>query len=344
MIKLPFLRFFFSFFLFVILELVIWDRSMLLEGSPIFSLSYYARSLFIILIAVCFVYDLGAFDNKKGFFEPITKIGWFSAISSVIICVVILSILVYDVGKFSKFSLEDGWVEYGSAVFSFLSSFILFFTFLRVYKVDNWIVKLSILGMSGAFFILAMEEISWFQRILKFETPELMQGNIQNEINFHNYGTNFIENAYYFGVFVLLSVIPLIYIYKPELFKNLNVEFLVPGSGLILIGCIVTGLNYDMWNVFFMQFMFYLSIMILILFFLKSKASHEKLLLIITICIIISSQLLFFYKGQFFIRPWEPTEYRELILPLGLFFYAMQLYGRSLNLNYFQKLKIKSKN
>ena len=37
------------------------------------------------------------------------------------------------------------------------------------------------------FFLNAMEEISWGQRIFGWETPQTFEGNVQEETNLHNY-------------------------------------------------------------------------------------------------------------------------------------------------------------
>ncbi|WP_335636778.1 hypothetical protein [Maribacter arcticus] len=266
----------------------------------------------------------------------------YSAVCGIVITVFIVFILVYDVKSFSKFSLEDGWVEYLSALLSFLSSVILLFTFFKIKKIDNSRVKWSIFLMSVILFILAMEEISWFQRILEFNLPELMNGNSQNEMNLHNFGTNYMENAYYFGVYFLIVLVPFLNQNKPEWFTCLFIDFLIPTRGMMLIGCVVAGYNYDMWNVFFMQFIFYTSILILTVIFIQSKFRTERILILLTLGVIFFSQFLFLKKGEFFTRTWDVTEYRELLLPVGLLFYSLLLYGRSRNIEKHKGLKLKT--
>tara|TARA_R110002153_G_scaffold58444_6_gene160356 strand:+ start:11536 stop:12594 length:1059 start_codon:yes stop_codon:yes gene_type:complete len=328
--------------IFVILEYNLWNRSLFLEGPPIFSSDYIFRSLIIFTIAISFV--LGTLEdfNRKPIISKMSKICIYSAVSGIVITALIVFILVYDVKSFSKFSLEDGWVEYLSALISFLSSVILLFTFFKIKKTDNSLVKWSVFLMSVILFILAMEEISWFQRILEYNSPKLMNGNSQNEMNLHNFGTNYIENAYYFGVFLLIVVVPFVNDNKPEWFAGLFVDFLIPTRGLMLIGCVVAGYNYDMWNVFFMQFIFYTSILILTVIFIQSKFRTERILILLTLGFIFVSQFLFLKKGEFFTRVWDVTEYRELLLPFGLFFYSVELYVRSRNIEKHKGLKLKT--
>lgn len=62
---------------------------------------------------------------------------------------------------------------------------------------------------SLVFFVIAMEEISWFQRVLEIETPEFfMERNVQNETNLHNMYTHTSEHVYYLGAFLLLVLLP----------------------------------------------------------------------------------------------------------------------------------------
>jgi hypothetical protein len=340
-------KFFFNiavllFVIFLILEYTFWNRALFIEGPPIFSSDYIFRSLIIFTIAISFVLGTLEDSNRKPIISKISNLDIYSALSGIVITVLIVFILVYDIKSFSKFSLEDGWVEYLSALISFLGSVILLYTFFKIIKIDNSLVKWSVFLMSGVLFILAMEEISWFQRIWEFDTPELMSRNSQNEVNIHNFGTNYMENIYYFGVYFLIVLVPFVYHNKPVWFTCLFIDFLIPTRGMMLIGCVVVGYNYDMWNVFFMQFIFYTSILILIVIFIQSKFRTERILILLTLGVIFVSQFLFLKKGEFFTRPWDVTEYRELLLPLGLLFYSLLLSVRSRNIEKHKGLKRKT--
>ena len=340
--KVPFKVSAILFLLFVVLEYTFWDRSLILEGTPIFSLSFIFRSILILIIALYFAFDLIKYGDKIEDFKKFSNLEILATISGLVLSAIILSILIYDVELFSKYSLEDDWVEYWSAILSFVSSGILIITFFKVINIKNWLVKWSIFLIASSIFVLAMEEISWFQRILEFESPEIMmKANMQQEANFHNFFTNYFENIYYLGVFVFLSLIPFINIYKPEWFNYFNIDFLIPGKGFIMIGCIAAGYNYDMWNVFFMQFVFYMAIVILIVILTNQKSFIERFLIVLTLGMIVFSQIFFLLKGSYFYRPWDVTEYRELLLPLGLVFYSILLYSRVLGGKRYKALNVK---
>jgi hypothetical protein len=55
------------------------------------------------------------------------------------------------------------------------------------------------------FFVNAMEEISWGQRIFGWETPQSFEGNVQDETNLHNF-----FNDYYLLFYRLLALFPIV--------------------------------------------------------------------------------------------------------------------------------------
>lgn len=119
--------------------------------------------------------------------------------------IILLSVLLVALEYFSintgilkSFTRESGFYELGSGFFLF--SFGLFLLF----KIKNFSPKKikMILLFSGFIFILgALEELSWGQHLLGFESVEFAQKhNYQSEMNFHN-----LIPAWFFGLMVNLS-------------------------------------------------------------------------------------------------------------------------------------------
>ncbi|MBX2879304.1 MAG: hypothetical protein KTR32_05190 [Granulosicoccus sp.] len=80
---------------------------------------------------------------------------------------------------------EDGLMESLTALFSFIAGCLVLLSFRRNSVFLVQVVKALLMFV---FMFVAMEEISWGQRIFGWETPESMVGrNYQNEINLHNY-------------------------------------------------------------------------------------------------------------------------------------------------------------
>ncbi len=133
------------------------------------------------------------------------------------------------------YTVEDGYVEGGSAIFLFISSMLLLYRFFKLFKHKDLFWKIGILAMAIVFFFGAGEEISWGQRIFNIESSEyFLENNAQGETNLHNMvvdGTKI--NKLIFSQ--LLTVVLVIYlIITPFLFrkyewvKNLANKFAVP--------------------------------------------------------------------------------------------------------------------
>jgi len=98
-------------------------------------------------------------------------------------------LLVFRSDIFLSVCREDGIVEYSQAAVFFISAVyagILAVRFLRAAALIGAGIFIFITVLLA---VIAAEEISWGQRLLKIETPLfLRETNIQNEINIHNTG------------------------------------------------------------------------------------------------------------------------------------------------------------
>lgn len=94
-----------------------------------------------------------------------------------------------DPAKLQRLLVEDGIVEWTQflcfAVTSGLLAFATVEHWQRERRIDLPLLVLA--GLAGIVALAALEEISWFQRILNVATPEyFMQNNRQGETNLHN--------------------------------------------------------------------------------------------------------------------------------------------------------------
>lgn len=246
----------------------------------------------------------------------------------VFISIIILFLFIFEPVTFNALSKEDNLVEWGSAILLFGSCFISTFSFIKNnHTLNNSKANKVSLGLlSLAFFIIAMEEVSWFQRVFEIETPKLFDSNNQQEINLHNYATSYIENLYYFGTFVFLVVLPFMRSLFPFISNNNYLKIFVARPYIGVIGSIAFAYNFDMWNIIFTQITFFGSLVILGAFYIFSIVKNEKYIILFTIILIIASQLSFFAYGKNFDRLWEITEYKELLIPLALFIYSWDIF------------------
>lgn len=92
----------------------------------------------------------------------------------------------------NRLALEDGVVESVGALGFFVAAVLFFILYRRSRKQPSAALNplqgnVFFLLLGLAFFFVAMEEISWGQRIIGFKTPEAMvDANVQREFNFHN--------------------------------------------------------------------------------------------------------------------------------------------------------------
>ena len=93
-----------------------------------------------------------------------------------------------DLIYFDEFyTKEDGYAEYGTALFLFSSSLLLFYRFIKLYKFKKPLWMFGMLSLTLVFLFGTGEEISWGQRIFNVESSEyFLENNAQGETNLHN--------------------------------------------------------------------------------------------------------------------------------------------------------------
>lgn len=84
---------------------------------------------------------------------------------------------------YAKFLPEDGWSEYFTFVLWMFTAFLLGYELItqpNFRKIGHYLLTLCA-------FLMAMEEVSWGQRIIGFSTPDIIGAiNVQGEPNIHN--------------------------------------------------------------------------------------------------------------------------------------------------------------
>jgi len=316
----------------MVLDKLYWGTHLLAEGWPDFSLGHIIRSIiiFISILAIFWSFiGIGSdtrpclrLDESSGL--PLEKLSILGVLS---ISVVIIFLFIFKPPIFNVLSLEDGIIEWGSATLLFGSCIVTVFYFVKSHYISHIpkSTRFSIALLSLVFFVMAMEEVSWFQRVLEIETPKEFEGNIQNEMNLHNFYTNPIENIYYFGSFLFLVVLPFVRLLFPFITKNNYLRIFVARPFIGIIGSVACAYNFDMWNIVFTQIAFFGSLVILFSFYVFSSKRNEKLIISFTTLIFITTQVLFLINGVNFARLWEVTEYKEFFIPLAFFIYSLDL-------------------
>jgi len=98
-----------------------------------------------------------------------------------------LIFFIFPYGYYLKLTKEDGVVESGTFIFYFASFIVAFSLANRFFKSKNKSYAILSLILCMGLFYIAMEEISWGQRIFGIKTPDIfMTANYKKEMNTHN--------------------------------------------------------------------------------------------------------------------------------------------------------------
>ena len=340
----------------VCIDVFILNISIIAEGRPVFRPEYLLRSALLFVSSLLLVSYILRWQSREGASSRGTE-SWrdgparadfprdenietktislngfqkLAILSVLTLSLFFLVIFLFDPILFFVLSSEGRSVENLSVILYFGNCFTFLFLFFRFrrysIKKTAW-YKILFLSFAAFFFLMGMEEVSWFQRVMDIDTPRLFSRNRQNEINLHNFATNQIENLYYFCSFTFLIVIPFIND-KISIFKKDNpLLVFMPGRWIIFVSAISVAYNYDMWNISFTQISFFITLIILFHYIWLNKRINYGIsfiiLMVAATCII--TQTLFIYAGYSFIKISSVTEYKELFIPLSLIFYSLDI-------------------
>jgi len=125
--------------------------------------------------------------------------------------------------------MEDGPVEYATFIFYLSSSIISVFISAIFIKTDKKLFGVLYLILFAFFAFIALEEISWGQRIFELERPDLFSSNKQGEINVHNLP---MLTGYAFFYYMIMGVIGtfgwVLYLIKSNTKYNFFVRHFIP--------------------------------------------------------------------------------------------------------------------
>ncbi|QFT82884.1 hypothetical protein FIU89_19840 [Roseovarius sp. THAF27] len=111
----------------------------------------------------------------------------FGLMNASLLFTLVYWILGFDTQFATGFAIEDGPVEYGTAVMLFVSALVLAWHSARQCRKGQALAGLCLSIYALIFVFGTGEEISWGQRILGLETPaSLREVNFQEEITLHN--------------------------------------------------------------------------------------------------------------------------------------------------------------
>ncbi|MCL1876802.1 hypothetical protein FWF74_02105 [Candidatus Saccharibacteria bacterium] len=204
-------------------------------------------------------------------------------------------------------------------------------------KQKKWIGAGVLVLLALVLFVMGMEEISWGQRIFKWETTGYFtDNNEQKETNLHNLATQLFQNVLFFGGFVLLVVLPF---FRDNLKKLLQktkrlrqIDIFLPeswmmiafGAGLMFVdplNAASRGIHYG--SVCFQSIAIAVFLGILAHRLHKTDKIHYDLALRTLACALIVLTLSLCFDGLWNKNQGTPTEYIKIFVNFGILCWAI---------------------
>lgn len=246
------------------------------------------------------------------------RLGWMSTLMALGLLVMFLlsPALLTTLGK------EDSLVEWASFALLFSAALLFLRTGLTV---SNKTERLLLLLLSATLCFIALEEVSWFQRVLGFGSPEFFRNTAHGETNLHNLSTREFEVIYYTGTAIFLCLIPFVLACAPQL-RSAPVYRFLPGRRVALTVLVMNTMLWQMFNTIVIQVTAWAA-----LFALVQLARHDSGLRRVSIAmlmVMVVALVLYLILGENFVRDHDLTEYREFFIALGFCVHGLEAFGK----------------
>jgi hypothetical protein len=186
--------------------------------------------------------------------------------------------------------------------------------------------QLVLLALAFLIFVIGMEEISWMQRVLQYETPaELAARNWQHEFNLHNMQTDLSEAVYYFGSALFLIFVPLVRDCLKDWGTLNSLRAFVPSRAVAAAAAPISIFNYGHWDLVPIQITVLLTPFVYLAYsrFAKEEGRPSQQWLFLGLALAVSiGQLVYLLRGSVMTQIYDATEYKELYIAVGLAYYS----------------------
>lgn len=259
----------------------------------------------------------------------VTKLFFLFHFLVVVLSISLVSLEVFHIqsGILQKFTSEDGFYELGSAFFLF--SFGLFLLFKqRDFYVKT--IKYSLVFLGFIFILGALEELSWGQHLLGFESVDLFsQHNKQQETNLHNFipawlfGLSINLSFYIFFVFTPIFI----FFYRDKILASSYSKYshlldYLPSLKLVLVFCFGFALQkYFILDTYTDSIALILALVLLSFIAIKKKDSFFTFHLVL----VILSTMFFMYAHEIMNYNNLQYEIREFIFIYALIFWLFEV-------------------
>ncbi|PCH74688.1 MAG: hypothetical protein COC12_03495 [Rhodobacteraceae bacterium] len=256
---------------------------------------------------------------------------WLAAlgVTASALSVVFTMIFVASPQAFYALGVEDSLIEWSSAILLFAGCGIFLYASVVLSGVSRERARTAAvisLGMGMLLFFLGMEEVSWFQRVIGYDTPAAFSANQQQEFNLHNFKTVPLEILYYSGTFGMLFLLPFLLIpVQGRMAESLRV---VAPTKVVALACApMAALNWGMWNILPIQVAFWTGVCVMSFLAVRRYRGGDdmwKTYGFVLLCLLFV-QAVFLALGSNLIRLWGVTEYKEFYISVGFFVFAAKV-------------------
>lgn len=230
---------------------------------------------------------------------------------------------------------------YMRMVFQLISCGIFISLIVPFVKRKKWLSVGVLTFLALVLFVMAMEEISWGQRIFQWQTTGYFSAhNVQNETNLHNLATQLFQNALFFGGFILLVVLPFFHDNLERLLRKIKsisplTDFLPEpwmilafGAGLVFVDPFnaMYGLH---WGSICFQVIATLMLLVALVYRVSKSdvaLQHAAMLTLAAAIIVVAFSLSF--NRLWLLNQGLPTEYIKLYISFGIFCWALRVRER----------------
>lgn len=295
------------------------------ESDPELSLYTVIRFLLIFGLAIFSINTMGMWVSKSHQEHEIKEMGEHHTHKSLVLGFSMFAIflaLLYVFLPYSFFwlSREDRLIENLTFLALISAGCIILSKLYRDYKQLDSMPALYLLALGLACLAGGLEEVSWFQRVLNIETPELFSGNLQKETNLHNFASNQVEVALFTLASVLFVLMPFLKWTNLPLIPSLRPYF--PSVNLVLFGGLMSAMNHDLWNIPITQLSFAVSV--ILVGGLKGQMRHATITLVAMVTV--QATLILWPRNMDLMPSRNPaTEYKEFYIALCFFLYSVEI-------------------
>ena len=286
-----------------------------------------AAALAVSFLIVATIY-LGRAPNCPLDREDMAPQGTTAAAAILALAVACTLLFALDPARFGIGAQEDSAIEWLSALLLLGGSALFAGMFLQ--RRHEGTGALPALLLALVFFAIGMEEISWFQRVLGFETPpELARANMQQEFNLHNLHTDLFENLYYLGAAFALILLPFLRDALPAA-RGVWAAILdyAPARWVVAVAAPLSIFNYGLWNVIPMQVTMMLTVLVAACYARAAgrRGTRAEAALFAALAVVIAGgQAAFLAGGHLMPNIWDASEYKELFIAIGLAAWAVDV-------------------